>query len=118
MTTATRQRIAWFAWTIVLVSSLVAIRVLNSQATASAHESTGGAPADARFGFRLEESAKALGVDFVHQAPAAREAHPRTEHWAPLYVSLGAAYESGSLENESVIDGFWFGLSKRSWQFA
>ena len=29
------------------------------------------------------------------KAPAAREAHPRTEHWAPLYVSLGAAYESG-----------------------
>jgi 4,5-DOPA dioxygenase extradiol len=57
-------------------------------------------------------------LDFMHKAPAAREAHPRTEHWAPLYVSLGAAYESGSLENKSVIDGFWFGLSKRSWQFA
>ena len=57
-------------------------------------------------------------LDFMHKAPAAREAHPRTEHWAPLYVSLGAAYESGSLDNQSVIDGFWFGLSKRSWQFA
>jgi 4,5-DOPA dioxygenase extradiol len=57
-------------------------------------------------------------LDFMHKAPAAHEAHPRTEHWAPLYVSLGAAYESGSLDNESIIDGFWFGLSKRSWQFA
>jgi 4,5-DOPA dioxygenase extradiol len=57
-------------------------------------------------------------LDFMHKAPAAHEAHPRTEHWAPLYVSLGAAHESGSLDNESVIDGFWFGLSKRSWQFA
>lgn len=57
-------------------------------------------------------------LDAMHQAPAAHEAHPRTEHWAPLYVSLGAAYESGSVDNESVIDGFWFGLSKRSWQFA
>lgn len=57
-------------------------------------------------------------LDFVHRAPAPHEAHPRTEHWAPLYVALGAAYESGSLESESVIDGFWFGLSKRSWQFA
>ena len=57
-------------------------------------------------------------LDFLHKAPAAHAAHPRTEHWAPLYVSLGAAYESGSLDNESVIDGFWFGLSKRSWQFA
>ena len=57
MTPEKRQRIAWFAWTAVLVSSLVAIRVLNSQATATAHEAT-GIPADARFGFRLEESAK------------------------------------------------------------
>lgn len=56
-------------------------------------------------------------LDFLHEAPAAREAHPRTEHWAPLFVSLGAAAASGGLENRSVIDGFWYGLSKRSWQF-
>lgn len=56
-------------------------------------------------------------LDFQRVAPAAREAHPRTEHWAPLYVALGASKESG-LENESVVDGFWYGLSKRSWQFA
>ncbi|MEO7132436.1 MAG: dioxygenase, partial [Dermatophilaceae bacterium] len=37
---------------------------------------------------------------------------------APLFVSLGAAYESGGLDNTSAIDGFWFGLSKRSWQFS
>src|SRR6476469_3109854 len=36
-------------------------------------------------------------LDFLHKAPAAREAHPRSEHWAPLYVALGAAYESGDL---------------------
>jgi 4,5-DOPA dioxygenase extradiol len=60
-------------------------------------------------------------LDFLAKAPAAREAHPRTEHWAPLYVALGAASASGGLDAdtvESVIDGFWFGLSKRSWQFA
>jgi len=55
-------------------------------------------------------------LDFLAKAPAAREAHPRTEHFAPLFVSLGAAYESAGLDNQSVIDGFWFGLSKRSWQ--
>ena len=54
-------------------------------------------------------------IDFARVAPAAREAHPRTEHWAPLYVALGAAKASG-LANTSVIDGFWYGLSKRSWQ--
>ncbi len=56
-------------------------------------------------------------LDTLHRAPAAREAHPRTEHWAPLYVALGAAYESGDPVGRSVIDGFWFGLSKRSWRF-
>ena len=56
-------------------------------------------------------------LDFVDKAPAAREAHPRTEHFAPLFVSLGAAYESGDLTSQAVVDGFWFGLSKRSWQF-
>ena len=57
-------------------------------------------------------------LDFQAKAPAAREAHPRTEHFAPLFVALGAAYESGELTNRSVIDGFWYGLSKRSWQFS
>ena len=36
-------------------------------------------------------------LDFLHKAPAAREAHPRSEHWAPLYVALGAAYGSGDI---------------------
>lgn len=58
-------------------------------------------------------------LDFLDKAPAARTAHPRTEHFAPLFVSLGAAYASagkGPVVSRSVIDGFWFGLSKRSWQ--
>ncbi|WP_420176225.1 dioxygenase [Luteococcus sp. OSA5] len=57
-------------------------------------------------------------LDFQHKAPGAHEAHPRTEHWAPLYVALGAADATGGLENSSAVDGFWFGLSKRSWQFS
>ena len=56
-------------------------------------------------------------LDFAVKAPAAREAHPRTEHWAPLFVALGAAAATG-VAGASVIDGFWYGLSKRSWQFA
>ena len=56
--------------------------------------------------------------DFIHKAPAAHEAHPRTEHWAPLYVALGAANPDGaaSATSRTSIDGFWHGLSKRSWQ--
>jgi 4,5-DOPA dioxygenase extradiol len=55
-------------------------------------------------------------VDFQRQAPAAALAHPRTEHFAPLFVSLGASLESGEIGN-TVIDGFFMGLSKRSVQF-
>ncbi|WP_404391387.1 dioxygenase [Humibacillus xanthopallidus] len=79
-------------------------------------------PASAEFDHWAQEAMKAQDVDslldFLDKAPAAHEAHPRTEHFAPLFVTLGAAYESGGLDNESVIDGFWFGLSKRSWQFS
>ena len=55
-------------------------------------------------------------LDFQHRAPAALRAHPRTEHFAPLFVTLGAASEDG-LDARSVIDGFWLGMSKRSFQF-
>lgn len=53
-------------------------------------------------------------LDFSRRAPAAKQAHPRTEHWAPIFLALGAA---GTATAESTIDGFWYGLSKRSWQW-
>jgi 4,5-DOPA dioxygenase extradiol len=53
-------------------------------------------------------------VDFEHKAPAARMAHPRTEHFAPLFVALGASLEK--LSSTTVVDGFWHGLSKRSFE--
>jgi 4,5-DOPA dioxygenase extradiol len=87
------------------------------------HAGADGLPprASAEFDHWAQEAMKAQDVDrlldFLDKAPAAHEAHPRTEHFAPLFVTLGAAYESGGLDNKSVIDGFWFGLSKRSWQF-
>lgn len=59
-------------------------------------------------------------LDFLDKAPAASVAHPRTEHFAPLFVALGAAIGSntgGAPVPRSTIDGFWYGLSKRSWQF-
>ncbi|MBY8876751.1 dioxygenase family protein [Actinacidiphila acidipaludis] len=54
-------------------------------------------------------------LDFEHTAPAGRLAHPRTEHFAPLFVTLGAA-ESDLGSQRSIIDGFWMGLAKRSVQ--
>jgi 4,5-DOPA dioxygenase extradiol len=54
-------------------------------------------------------------LDFEHKAPAWRLAHPRTEHFAPLFVTLGAGADD--LESQqTVIDGFWLGLAKRSIQ--
>ena len=32
-------------------------------------------------------------IDFLHKAPAATLAHPRTEHFAPLFVTLGASVD-------------------------
>lgn len=55
-------------------------------------------------------------VDFQDRAPAAFLAHPRTEHFAPLFVALGAALDAPEA-NRSTITGFWYGLSKRSVQF-
>jgi 4,5-DOPA dioxygenase extradiol len=56
-------------------------------------------------------------LDFQHAAPAARLAHPRTEHFAPLFVTLGAALESPA-DAKAVIKGYWYGLSKRSFELA
>ena len=57
-------------------------------------------------------------LDFTRTSPAGRLAHPRTEHFAPLFVTMGAADATGELDAQrSVIDGFWMGLAKRSVQF-
>ncbi|ONI72846.1 dioxygenase [Actinosynnema sp. ALI-1.44] len=55
-------------------------------------------------------------LDFGHKAPAARLAHPRTEHFAPLFVALGASIDRNE-HADTTIDGYWYGLSKRSVQF-
>ncbi|EGG43695.1 dioxygenase [Streptomyces griseoaurantiacus] len=57
-------------------------------------------------------------LDFTRTSPAGQLAHPRTEHFAPLFVTLGAADAAGELDTQrSVIEGFWLGLAKRSVQF-
>ncbi|TWF93478.1 dioxygenase family protein [Saccharopolyspora dendranthemae] len=55
-------------------------------------------------------------LDFERKAPAGRLAHPRTEHFAPLFVTLGAAGDDLSAQTVP-IQGFWWGLAKRSIQF-
>jgi len=53
-------------------------------------------------------------ADF-RDAPAARYAHPTTEHFAPLFVTLGAADAPAPV---TTITGYWLGLAKRSIQVA
>jgi 4,5-DOPA dioxygenase extradiol len=48
-------------------------------------------------------------------APAVRYAHPTGEHYAPLFVTLGAAPAPAPV---STITGYWLGLAKRSIQIA
>ena len=53
-------------------------------------------------------------ADF-RRAPGARYAHPTTEHFAPLFVTLGAAEGPQPV---TTITGYWLGLAKRSFQVA
>jgi 4,5-DOPA dioxygenase extradiol len=54
---------------------------------------------------------------FHDKAPGMPYAHPTVEHFAPLFVTLGAATDPHAAPTQ-VIDGFWLGLAKRSVQVA
>jgi 4,5-DOPA dioxygenase extradiol len=50
---------------------------------------------------------------FRDRAPGMPFAHPTIEHFAPMFVTLGAASDAEAAPRQS-IDGFWMGLAKRS----
>ena len=54
-------------------------------------------------------------IDFRAKAPGMPYAHPTIEHFAPLFVALGAS-ENPEQVPRQVIDGYWMGLAKRSIQ--
>ena len=54
---------------------------------------------------------------YLDRAPGMPYAHPTVEHFVPLFVALGAATEPGRAV-ETAVDGFQFGLAKRSFQVA
>lgn len=56
-------------------------------------------------------------ASFASAAPGMPYAHPTVEHFTPLFVTLGAA-QTPDAPVEPTVDGFWMGLSKRSFQVA
>jgi len=51
--------------------------------------------------------------NFKELAPGMPYAHPTVEHFTPLFVTLGAA-ENPEIAPETLIEGYFMGLSKRS----
>jgi enediyne biosynthesis protein E4 len=83
----TRQRVLWILWTAMFVASLGAVVALN-RSTSGSVTVRHAADGPARHGFRLEESARRLGIDFLHQAPTF---DARLEHIMPQVASMGAS---------------------------
>jgi 4,5-DOPA dioxygenase extradiol len=54
---------------------------------------------------------------FRERAPGMAYAHPTVEHFAPLFVTLGAAGDPGGPPG-TAIEGYFTGLAKRSVQVA
>jgi 4,5-DOPA dioxygenase extradiol len=53
--------------------------------------------------------------DFRNRAPGMPYAHPTVEHFAPLFVALGAATDPTEAP-KFTIEGYWLGLAKRSFE--
>jgi len=56
-------------------------------------------------------------ADFRRSAPGMPYAHPTTEHLAPLFIALGSASSIGA-SAQAKIDGYFYGLAKRSFEVA
>jgi 4,5-DOPA dioxygenase extradiol len=52
-------------------------------------------------------------ANFKELAPGMPYAHPTVEHFTPLFITLGAA-KSTDAAPDTLIDGFFMGLAKRS----
>src|SRR6476660_6138879 len=93
MTDIGRRRVLWVVWALVLVASLGAVVYLNRANAGAGNavrsgEGHGQADAIARYGFRLDEAARSLGVEFVHQGPTFDK---QLDHIMPQVASMGAS---------------------------
>ena len=56
-------------------------------------------------------------MEFRRRAPGMPYAHAAVEHFAPLFVTLGAASDPESAP-DTEIEGYFMGLAKSSYQVA
>ena len=56
-------------------------------------------------------------MNYKSLAPGMPYAHPTVEHFAPIFITLGAATVADAAP-QTAIEGYWMGLSKRSFQVA
>ncbi len=114
-----RQRALWLVWSVVLLASLAAVMVLNRRASAVSasavasgfSRAANGTDALARFGFALEESAKRLGVDAMHEGPTF---DARLEHIMPQVASMGAAVAVADFDRDGWPDFYVTNSGERS----
>jgi len=62
------------------------------------------------------EQRKQILIDFKKQRSAI-QAHPREEHWIPVYVAAGAAYDDQNFKVEQIYDKTVATLSLNSFKF-
>ena len=65
----------------------------------------------------LERGAVDELMNYKALAPGMPYAHPTVEHFAPIFITLGAATKA-DVAPATQIEGYWLGLSKRSFQVA
>ena len=65
----------------------------------------------------LERGAVDELMDYKRLAPGMPYAHPTVEHFAPIFITLGAS-TNAEVAPETAIEGYWMGLAKRSFQVA
>jgi hypothetical protein len=94
MSVNARGRALWVVWFVVLVASLAAMVRLNRGAVGTAATTN-------RYGFSLTESARTLGVDFVHQAPVFDH---RLDHIMPQIASVGASVAVADFDRDGWAD--------------
>ena len=96
MTSSSRQRALWFLWSAMFVASLGAVVALN-RSTAGSRGPSAAPDGTMRHGLRLTESAKRLGIDFVHQGPTF---DARLDHIMPQVAAMGAAVAIGDFDRD------------------